>query len=174
MTDPGPELLVESAARRALLQVSFQAQGVPVLGSKPDLIGRVEQNPGLGMELDAQDMAIALVLYGLDDYAVERGGDDPKALSEFFGLLMVGRKNERMVFPVPADLLLKLSLLGKLDFVERESRELLLWKEMRIGIPMPVGGTQGDSVLDSPGAIYLGPDVLGECSSSSHVEALAT
>jgi hypothetical protein len=36
-------------------------------------------------------MPKALVLDGLDDFAVGRGGDAPKALSELFCLLMMGR-----------------------------------------------------------------------------------
>jgi hypothetical protein len=60
-----------------------------------------------------------------------------------------------------------------LDFVKDESRESLLGKESSIRIGVPVRKTECDGVLDRGGIIYLGPDILGERSSSSHVEALA-
>src|SRR4030067_3347522 len=99
------------------------------------------------MELDAQDMPEALVFDGLDDFTVERGGDDPKALAELFCLLMMGGKNEGMVLTVPADLFLEPSLLGKLDLVEDETRESLLGKETGIGIGMAEEGAESDGVL---------------------------
>jgi len=92
------------------------------------------------MELQAEDTAITLVLYGLDDLAVERGGDDPKALAEFFYLLVMGGKNQGPAFLVPGDLLLESSPAGKLDLVESETRESLPGKETYVRIGMPVGG----------------------------------
>src|SRR4030042_6172168 len=125
------------------------------------------------MELNAQDIQEALVFDGLDDFTVERGGDDPKALAELFCLLMMGGKNEGMVLTVPADLFLEPSLLGKLDLVGDETRESLLGKELIIRIGMPEEGTESDSVLDRGSAIDLGPNVLSQCPPGPDIQALA-
>jgi hypothetical protein len=72
LADPGPELFVKVEARRTLLQIILEAEGLPVLRREPGFVGSVVKGPGLRMELDAQDMAIALVLDRLDDFSIER------------------------------------------------------------------------------------------------------
>ena len=112
-------------AFRPALQVSIEFQRLLVFRRELDFKTLIEQSPGLGVELDAEDVAKTLMLDRLDDFPVERRGDRPEAFSQLFNLLMVGGENGGMDAAASSRSLSETALPARIGYRGRKTPRIL-------------------------------------------------